>query len=129
MALGLVVNPLLFLTPAWILFELWQLVVAEGYLGVARLREGVDPRTLPLGSFKAGLWIVGILGEWLWLFVMLFDFIGFTPALCMLTVSTVGLILRRSTGLRWTLVILTFEGAMRIGLLFFLCGALWIRVT
>jgi hypothetical protein len=122
------VNPLLFLAPVWIAFELWQLVVAERYLGVERIEEGEDPRTLSLSAPKAAFWSLGIMAEWLWIAVMLFDWLGFAPALCMAAVSGTGYLLRRNTGLRWTLVILTFEGAIRIGLLFFLVAALWIRV-
>ena len=43
-------------------------------------------------------------------------------------VSAVGFSLRRNTGLKWTLVILTFEGAVRVGLLLSLLATAWRRL-
>jgi len=46
----------------------------------------------------------------------------------MLAVFTGGLLLRRGCGLKWLLVILTFEGSIRIGMLLYLCGLAWRRL-
>ena len=48
--------------------------------------------------------------------------------LCLLAVSAVGFSLRRNSGLKWVLVILTFEGAVRVGLLVSLFGMAWRRL-
>lgn len=120
-------TPLLFLAPVWIAFELWQLVVAERYLGIARIETGEDPRRQPLGSFKAAFWSLGILSEWLWMLSLSLDYLGWVPAACMLVVSVLGFLLRLNTGLKWVLVILTFEGAIRIGMLLFITILVWKR--
>lgn len=118
-------TPLLLLAPLWMVFELWQLVVAERYLGIKRIEVNQDPRKLPLGSWKAAVWSLGILFEWLWMATVVFERAARAPALCMLVVSVLGYAFRRVTGLKWTLVILTFEGALRMGMLLSICGILW----
>ena len=118
-------SPLLLLTPLWMLFELWQLVVAERYLGIKQIEVNQDPRRLPLGRLRAALWSSGILLEVGWAMAILVDKPARAPALCMLIVWATGFGLRRVTGLKWTLVILTFEGALRMGMLLSLVGILW----
>ena len=120
-------SALLYLAPFWIVFEVWQLVVAERYLGIARIETGEDPRRLPLGSVKAAFWSMGILGEWLWMLALSVDYLGWVPAACMLAVSVLGYILHLNTGIKWVLVILTFEGAIRIGMLLFISILIWKR--
>jgi len=119
------VNPLLFLAPLWFAFEIWQLVVAERYLGIAHIERGTDPRKLPMNSGKAAFWSLGILVEYLWFLFLLTDQLGRAPAIFMIVVTGLGYLLRRGTSIRWILVILTFEGAIRIGMLLFICGAVW----
>lgn len=114
------------LAPLFLLFEFWQLVMAERYLGIARIEKGVDPRRLPMRTGVAAFWSVMTFAEWLWLLVMLAERSGRAAALCMIAVSLGGYFLRRRTSLKWTLVILTFEGAIRIGMMLFVIGA-WIR--
>ena len=48
--------------------------------------------------------------------------------LALLTVTAIGFSLRRGTSLKWILVILTFEGAVRVGLLVSLFGMAWRRL-
>ena len=123
-----VVSPLLLLTPFWILFELWQLVVSERYLGIKQIEQGTDPRTLDLSELRAAFWSLGLLLEGGWMLALLFERFGRAQALCMLVVTLLGYTLRRSCGLKWVLVILTFEGAIRIGMLFSICGMFWHRL-
>ena len=49
-------------------------------------------------------------------------------AVVLITVSIVGYAMRRNVGLKWILVILTFEGAIRIGMLIALIGRMWRRL-
>lgn len=46
----------------------------------------------------------------------------------LLFVSAIGFSLRRGAGLKWILVFLTFEGALRIGVLISLCVMVWRRL-
>ena len=121
-------SPLLLLTPFWILFEFWQLVVSERYLGIKQIEQGTDPRTLDLSERRAAFRSIGLLLEGAWMLALLFERFGRAQALCMLVVTGLGYTLRRSCGLKWVLVILTFEGAIRIGMLFSLCGMFWHRL-
>jgi len=118
----------LLLTPFWILFEFWQLVVSERYLGIKQIEQGTDPRTLDLSERRAAFWSIGLLLEGAWMLALLFERFGRAQALCMLVVTLLGYTLRRTCGLKWVLVILTFEGAIRIGMLFSLCGMFWHRL-
>jgi hypothetical protein len=43
----------------------------------------------------------------------------------MLVVSLAGYSLRRNSGLKWILVILTIEGAIRIGMIISMLGSAW----
>jgi hypothetical protein len=44
---------------------------------------------------------------------------------CLVAISLLGFSLRRNCSIKWVLVILTFEGALRIGLLGSLCIMAW----
>jgi hypothetical protein len=46
----------------------------------------------------------------------------------MLAITLIGFSVRRSCGLRWVLVVLTFEGALRIGMLLYLSALIWRRI-
>jgi hypothetical protein len=85
----------------------------------------MDPRSLPMATGRASFWSLGILAEWLWMVSLLFIYGGRAAGACMLLVTITGFFLRRSTSLRLTLVILTFEGAIRIGMMLFILGVLW----
>ena len=51
--------------------------------------------------------------------------LGRPLGLSLLGVSAIGFSLRRGSALKWVLVILTFEGAVRISLLGALCFVAW----
>lgn len=121
-------DPLLLPLPLFLAFEFWQLVVAERYLGIAWLEQGMDPRRLPLARGKAALWSLGIIFGWLWSLTLLFVPMARGPAACMLVVSLAGAMVRRNVSAKWILVSLTFEGAIRIGMMLFLLGAIWRRM-
>ena len=111
--------------PLFLAFELWQLVIAERYLGLKQIARGVDPRELGLGETTAAVWSLALLAYWLWMALLLIHPWGRLQALTLMFVSALGFMVRRGCGLRWVLVILTFEGAVRIGILLTLCVVGW----
>lgn len=116
-----------YFAPLFLLFEVWQLIMSERYLGIKQIARGADPRSLGLGEVKAFVWTSCIVTYTVW--AMLLVGIPFTRAhgLGLLAITTIGYLLRRGVPLRWVLIVLTFEGAIRIGLLVALCGRLWLR--
>lgn len=115
----------LYLLPFLLLFELWQLVVAERYVGVKQVRAGLDPRTMPMSETRAACWVVALFAYWLWMGFVLGAGFGRIQAICLIVTSALGFTLRRIMPLKATIVILTFEGAIRIGMLLSLGGLLF----
>jgi len=111
--------------PLFLAFELWQLVIAERYLGLKQIARGVDPRELGLGEATAAAWSLALFAYWLWMALLLVYPWGRLQALLLIGVSALGFLARRGCGIRWVLVILTFEGAVRIGMLLTLCVLAW----
>jgi hypothetical protein len=105
------------LAPLFILFELAQIIVLERYIGLRTLKAEIDPRTLPFPKWLAIAWIIFTKIYLLWTIALIFESSLILPASVILITSFVGLISRRSAGLQWALVILTFETAIRIGML------------
>ncbi|MET0261483.1 MAG: hypothetical protein ABW223_01200 [Rariglobus sp.] len=116
---------LLYLAPLCLFFEVWQLVIAERHLGLKQIERGVDPRDKGPGEFLSFTWGAGIVLYWIWMILMLIPKTGRTQIVCMLIVSLVGYSMRRNSGLKWILVILTIEGAVRIGMIVSLIGSAW----
>jgi hypothetical protein len=112
----------LFFVPVLILFEIWQLFLSERYLGVKQIGADADPRTLGLSELTAFVWSMGIILSWAWCVLVLFQPLGRMQAFAMILISTLGYTLRRGCRLKWVLVILTFEGALRVGMLISLVG-------
>ena len=121
-------TPLLAFAPIFLVFEVWQLVVAERYLGLKQIARGADPRELGLNEAVAAAWSLVILAYWLWMVLVLLQPWGRLQVVLMIGASVVGLLARRGCGLRWVLVILTFEGAFRVGMLLSLCVLAWRRL-
>ena len=119
---------LILLAPLFLAFEVWQLVISERYLGIKQIARNGDPRGLGLGELTAFCWSAFLFAYWLWMFGLLLAPFSRVHALCLLAVSVVGFSLRRNSGLKWVLVILTFEGAVRVGLLVSLFGMAWRRL-
>lgn len=117
--------PLAAFAPAWIGFEVVQLIVSERYLGVKQIQAGRDPRMAGPPEFLAFVWSALIVFYWVWMFGMLYARAGLPQILALIAISAVGYTVRRSCGLKWVLVVLTFEGAIRIGMLVSLCTLLW----
>lgn len=116
---------LLYLAPLCLAFEAWQLVIAERHLGIKQIERGVDPRDRGPGELLSFVWGSGIVLYWVWMILMLIPKVGRVQVVCMLVVSLAGYSLRRNSGIKWILVILTIEGAVRIGMTISLIGAAW----
>jgi len=114
--------------PLFLAFELWQLVVAERYVGIKQIGRGTDPRELGLGQATAAGWSLTLFAYWVWMGLMLLQPWGQLQVLLMIVVSIAGFMLRRGCGLKWLLVILTFEGSIRIGMLLSLGALAWRRL-
>ncbi len=120
---------LLLFAPLFLVFEVWQLVLSERYLGIKQISRGANPRSLGLGEVTACAWSITILAYWTWMMLLLVIPFGRAHGLSLLAISMLGFSLRRGSPLKWVLVILTFEGAIRVGLLFSLCAMAWRRLT
>jgi hypothetical protein len=116
------------LAPAFLVFEVWQLVLCERYLGIKQIARGADPRALGLREVTAFFWSGAIIAYWFWMLLLLALPFGRVHGLALLGFTAVGFSLRRGAPLKWILVILTFEGAFRIGLLISLCALVWRRL-
>ena len=119
---------LILFAPLFLAFEVWQLVLSERYLGIKQIARGADPRSLGLGELTAFGWSITLIAYWLWMLLLLTQSLGRVHAISLLTISMLGFSLRRGSPLKWVLVILTFEGAIRVGLLFSLCAMAWRRL-
>lgn len=118
-------SPLAALAPVWIVFEILQLVVSERYLGIKQIQAGVDPRRSGPPELIAFSWTVALLAYWAWMVGMMYARVGTPQIIALIAVSLVGYSLRRICPLKWVLVVLTFEGAIRIGMLVSLSTLLW----
>jgi len=122
------VNVLILAAPYFFLFELWQLVMSERYVGIKQIARNGDPRKLGLGEFTAFYWSTSILLYWAWMLCLLVGPFTRVHGLILLVVSVLGFSIRRNCGLKWILVTLTLEGAIRIGLIMSLLGMAWRRL-
>ena len=121
-------NTLILLAPLFLVFEIAQLVFSERYLGLKQIARGADPRALAMSETTAFLWTAAIIVYWLWMLLLLATPFGRTPGLALLGLSLLGFTVRRGSPLKWMLVILTFEGALRIVALVALCTIAWQRL-
>ena len=110
---------LIYLAPVFILFELIQLLMAERYIGIKQIRTGTHPLESPRRppEWVSALWLAGRVLTWLYLILLVFDPRGGLQGFIMLMVTAIAAGLRRSLGMKWALVIMTVEGAVRMGLL------------
>lgn len=115
------------MAPVFLLFEVWQLVLSERYLGIKQIERGADPRQLGLGELTAFFWSVLLIGYWSWMLLLVAVPAARINAAGLILISMIGFSLRRGARFKWVLVILTFEGAMRVGLLLSLCSVVWRR--
>jgi hypothetical protein len=121
-------NPFALLAPLFLIFEVWQLVVSERYMGVKQIRVNADPRELPMPRWMSIVWAGGLLFYFAWMFSLLLHPVGRAQGFVLIAMTAVGYALRTSCGIKWVLVVLTFEGAIRIGMLVSLFASSWRRL-
>lgn len=105
----------------FVIFEVAQLVIAHRYIGPAQIRRRLHPLEAPETPpwlLSVG-WMSALWADYAFQVALFFTslYIVQLTALLMLGVSLTGFILRRSCGLKWGLVVMTFEGALRVGCL------------
>ncbi|MEO6245183.1 MAG: hypothetical protein ABIQ12_07080 [Opitutaceae bacterium] len=106
-------------------FEVWQLVVSERYLGLKQIARQANPRALGLAESTAFFWSVVLFAYWFWMLLLLAVPSARLVGAGLLFVSMIGFSLRRGVRLKWVLVVLTFEGALRVALLSVLGTSAW----
>lgn len=122
-------NPFALLAPLFLFFEIWQLVVSERYLGIKQIKVNADPRELPMKDWMAATWAGGLIAYYVWMATLLLHPLGRAQGVVLLLTTGVGYALRSTSGLKWVLVILTFEGSIRVGMLISLVGMTWRALT
>jgi hypothetical protein len=121
-------SQLFYFAPLWLVFELGQLVVGERYLGIKQIERGADPRELGPGEWVSFFWSAGLILYWVWMGLMLTQPVGRPQVAAMIGISVLGFSIRSVCGLKWVLGTLTFEGAIRIGMLLSLGMEAWRRL-
>jgi hypothetical protein len=122
------VNSLSLLAPVFLMFEIWQLVVSERYVGIKQIARGADPREMGPSETVACLWSSAIILYGLWILALLPSPSTRIYGLCLLATTAIGYSIRRNCGLKLILVVLTFEGAVRVGILSFFSVAAWSHI-
>jgi hypothetical protein len=77
----------------------------------------------------AAAWSLGLLLYFPWMVTLLLHPVGRAQGAVLLLTTAVGYGLRSTCGLKWVLVVLTFEGSVRIGMLVSLFAATWRRLV
>lgn len=121
-------NPAALLAPFFLVFELWQLVVSERYMGIKQIRVNADPRELPMKDWMATAWAGGLIAYYVWMFTLLLHPVGRAQGAVLIAVTGIAYLLRSTCGLKWVLVVLTFEGSIRIGMLASFIALSWRRL-
>ncbi len=121
-------NPFALLAPLFLAFEIWQLVVSERYMGIKQIKVNADPRALPMANWMAAFWAGGLLIYGTWMFSLLLHPVGRAQGIVLILVTAIGYAVRTTCGLTYVLVVLTFEGSIRIGMLVSLFATTWRRM-
>jgi hypothetical protein len=122
------VSGLPLLAPLFLLFEAWQLFIGERYVGIKQIARGGDPREMGPGEAVAFLWSAGLVLYAVWALALLAAPMSRAYALALIATTAVGYSVRRNCGLKRILIVLTLEGAVRIGFLFALSVVAWHRI-
>ncbi len=116
------------LAPLFLLFEAWQLFIAERYVGIKQIARGSDPREMGPGEAVAFLWSACLFLYAVWALALLASPVSRAYGLAIIATTAAGYSIRRNCGLKRILVVLTLEGSVRIGFLFALSVVAWHRV-
>jgi len=122
------VNGLPLLAPLFLLFEIWQLVMSERYLGIKQIARGADPREMGPGEVVSFFWASSLMLYAAWTLSLLASPQSRAEALGLIATTVVAYTVRRNCGLKWILVVLTFEGSIRIGLVSTVAVMAWRRI-
>ena len=87
-----------------------------------------DPRETGPSEPVAAFWTLAIAVYFVWAIAMLTTGFARAQVLSLLAVTLIGYSLRRNCGLKYVLVVLTVESAIRIGMLVSLMGIVWRRL-
>lgn len=118
-------NGLALLAPLFLVFEIWQLVMCERYLGIKQIARGADPREMGPSETVSFLWASSIALYGAWALALLANPFTRGPAVGIIAVTAIGYGFRRNCALNWILVVITFEGALRIVFVGALAFAAW----
>ncbi len=94
-------------------------------MGIKQIRVNADPRELPMANWMAATWAGGLLAYLVWMTTLLLHPVGRAQGIVLLIVTALGYAIRTVCGLQWVLVVLTFEGSIRVGMLISLMGMSW----
>jgi hypothetical protein len=122
------VNSLSLLAPLFLIFEVWQLFISERYVGIKQIARGADPREMGPSEIVSCAWSSSIILYCLWMVALVATPNVRVYGMCLMVTSAIGYSIRRNCGLKLILVVLTFEGAIRIGILSFFSVAAWSHV-
>jgi hypothetical protein len=122
------VNSLPLLAPLFLAFEIWQLVMSERYVGIKQIARGADPREMGPSEPVAFIWSSCIVLYGIWMAGLLAAPRVRIFALVLVAATAAGYAIRRNCGLKWILVVLTFEGAVRVAVLAPLSELAWSRI-
>ena len=116
---------LVILAPVFFLFELWQLVMSERYVGIKQIARGADPRAMGPSEFVSFLWAGSLVLYLIWMLALLAFPETRVFGISLIAVLGIGYGVRSRCKLTWVLVTMTLEGAIRVGLLLSLVGFAW----
>jgi hypothetical protein len=122
------VNSLTLLAPLFLAFEIWQLVMSERYVGIKQIARGTNPREMGPAEWVAGFWSVSILLYGAWMLCLLAVPHVRIYGVVLVALTGIGYTIRRNCGLKWLLVVLTFEGGLRVAALAYLSVAAWSKI-
>lgn len=116
---------LVILAPVFFLFELWQLVMSERYVGIKQIARGADPRAMGPSELVSFLWAASLMLYGVWMLSLLVFPETRVFGICLLATLGLGYAIRSRCKITAVLVTLTLEGAVRVGLLLSLIGLAW----
>ena len=114
-----------FLAPLFLLFKALQLVAAEKILGKEQIEAGVIPHDQTPTEAVTVLWSIGIIAGGIWALTLITNDVTRVHAGCVLLVTLFGFSVRSSCRLKLVPVVLTIEGACRMGLMVSMLGSAW----